>query len=111
MWYMHSYLSSREDIGEAWNFFYHDFLPKNKSFKKTELMDALSMKLMAHNPNHFAKNAPMIKVITKVLLDSYISDTAFGPLGIVEFKEGTFQRVETKVPNTWNNVKTFEKLY
>jgi len=111
MWYMHSYLSSSEDIGEAWNFFYHTYLPKNKIFKKTELSDALSMKLMAHDTNHFAKNAPMIKVITKILIDSYISEAAFGPLGIVEFKKESLHRGRTNIPYKWNSVKTFEKLY
>ena len=32
LWYIHSYLTSSEDIAEAWNYFYHTYLPKNKSF-------------------------------------------------------------------------------
>lgn len=90
--FMHIKLTESEDNAEAWNYFYHTFLPKNSSFTKTELADALSMKLMAHDPGHFGKNAPMIKVITKVLIDSYTSESAFGPLGIVTIKNGVYQR-------------------
>ena len=81
---MHSFLASSEDIGEAWYFFYNDFLTKNESFIKSEVSDAISMKLMSHDPGHFRKNSPMIKVITKVLIDSYISELAFGELEIVK---------------------------
>lgn len=111
LWYMHSYLTSSEDIAEAWNYFHHTYLPKNKSFTKAEVSEALSMKLMSHHPSHFGKNAPMIKVITKVLIDSYISEKAFGPLGIVELKSGVFHRGITKMPFIWNTVEDFVRLY
>jgi len=71
---------------------------------------ALSMKLMAHHPSHFGKNAPMIKVISKVLIDSYVNDAAFGELGIIELKSGVYQRGKTKIPFTWNNEDAFFKL-
>ncbi|RMZ49622.1 hypothetical protein EB822_11170 [Flavobacteriaceae bacterium PRS1] len=108
---MHSYLASSEDVAEAWNYFYHTYLPKNKSFTKPELSDALSMKLMPHHPSHFGKNAPMIKVITKVLIDSYISETAFGTLGIIKQNDEGFDRGHTKVPYKWNNVESFARLF
>ncbi len=95
--YMHTFLASSEDNAEAWNYFYHTFLPKNESFTKLELSNALSVKLMAHDPRHFGENAPMIKVITKVLIDSYISKKAFGPLGILELKNNLLCR--TKIPH------------
>jgi len=111
LWFMHTYLASSEDNAEVWNFFYHTYLPKNKSFTKPELSNALSMKLMPHNPSHFGNNSPMIKVITKVLIDSYISETAFGPLGIVKLKEGIFFRGETKVPYKWKSAENFNALF
>jgi hypothetical protein len=90
--YMHSFLTSTAENAEVWNFFHHIFLPKNKSFTKSELSEAISMKLMPHNPSHFAKNAPMIKVITKVLLDSYISENAFGLLKKIELRSKIYYR-------------------
>jgi len=110
LWYMYDCLISSEENAESWNFFHHTFLPKNKSFSKAELSNALSMKLMAHNPSHFAKEAPMIKVITKVLIDSYISDKAFGPLNILESKDGIFVRKEIKNPKKWTNKEDFAEL-
>jgi len=95
--FMHTFLARSEDNAEAWNYFYHTFLPKNKSFTKSDLSDALSMKLMSHDPGHFGKNAPMIRVITKVLVDSYVSKKAFGPLGIIKLEEGVFCRGNSKV--------------
>ena len=88
--YMYAFLIGAEENAEVWNFFHHTYLPKNKSFTKSELSEAISMKLMPHNPSHFAKDAPMIKVITKVLLDSYISDKAFGSLAIIKVQEAIF---------------------
>lgn len=88
--YMHSFLTNSEKNAEVWNFFYHKFLPQNDHFTKSELSEAISMKLMPHNPNHFAKNALMIKVITKVLIDSYISKKAFGSLEIIKFEGNYF---------------------
>lgn len=111
LWYMHSFLTHSEDNAEVWNYFYYYFLPKNKSFTKEELSEGLSMKLMVHNPSHFKKNAPMIKVITKVLVDSYTSTTAFGPLEILKFKNGRFFQVEKESPYNWTNVESFAKLY
>ena len=90
--YMYSFLTNTEENAEIWNYFHHTFLPRNKSFTKPELSEAISMKLMPHNPSHFAKNAPMIKVITRVLLDSYISEKAFGHLSIIELKENVYYR-------------------
>lgn len=95
--FMHTFLARSENNGEAWSYFYHTFLPKNKSFTKSDLSDALSMKLMSHHPGHFGKNAPMIRVITKVLADSYVSEKAFGPLGIVKLEDGVFLRGNTKI--------------
>ena len=69
------------------------------------------MKLMAHHPSHFGKNAPMIKIITKILINSYISETAFRPLNIIEFKEGSYSKREIKIPYKWNTVKDFSLLY
>jgi Protein of unknown function (DUF4007) len=111
LWYMHSFLTSSEDIAEAWNFFYHTFLLKTNNFTKPELSNALSMKLMSHNPSHFGRNAPMIKVITKVLIDSYISKLAFGQLNIIESKDGAFHKCKIKTPYNWNNVESFSRLY
>ncbi len=88
--HMYSSLTITEENAEVWNFFHHTFLPQNKSFTKSELSEAIFMKLMPHNPIHFAKDAPMIKVITKVLLDSYISDKAFGSLLIVQLENGIY---------------------
>ena len=111
IWYIHNYLVSSEDNAESWHYFYNVFLPKNKSFSKLELSNALSMKLMAHNPNHFSKNAPMIKVITKVLIDSYLSERALGPLNFIEMSEGILVRKAPKRLDNWNNIDAFEKLY
>ncbi len=70
LWYMHSFLANSEDNAEAWNYFYHNYLPKNESFTKPQLSDAISMKLMAHNPGHFGKNRPMIKVTIPMVFNS-----------------------------------------
>jgi hypothetical protein len=91
--YMHSFLTNSEKNAEVWNFFYHKFLPQNESFTRTELSAAISKKLMPHNMNHFAKNAPMIKVILKVLLDSYISEKAFARLQIIGFDGEKIYRI------------------
>lgn len=109
--YMHSFLTNSEENAEVWNYFYYTFLTQNESFTKSELSEALSMKLMPHNPNHFRKNSPMIKVITKVLIDSYISKTAFGSLGIVELKDNIYLRRKTKTPYNWTNTESFTSLY
>jgi hypothetical protein len=111
LWYMHSHLTSSEDIAETWSYFFNTFLKKNKNFTKLELSEGISMKLMPHNPSHFGKNAPMIKVITKVLLDSYIAETGFGPLGILSLKNGVFYNEQKKSPYNWTDVKSFTKLY
>jgi hypothetical protein len=111
LWYMHSHLTSGEDISESWNFFYHNFLPKTSRFSKSELTESISMKLMPHDAKHFGKNAPMIKVITKVLIDSYISDLAFGPLNIVEMNGGVYFRKDIKCPFKWNSCESFKNLY
>jgi len=111
LWYMYNHLISSEDIAESWNYFHYKYLPKNKSFTKSELSNALSMKLMAHHPSHFGKNAPMIKVITKVLLDSYISEKAFGPLNLLKLKEGVFVSGKKGMYNNWGDIKTFSELY
>ena len=111
LWYMYNHLISSEDIAESWNYFHKTYLPKNKSFTKSELSNALSMKLMNHNPNHFRQNAPMIKVITKILLDSYISEKAFGPLNLLKLKEGVFISGKKGMSNNWGDIKTFSELY
>jgi len=111
LWYMHSFLASSEENAEAWNYFYHTFLPKNKSFTKSDLSMALSMKLMAHHPSHFGKNAPMIKVITKVLINSYLSEKAFGILHIVDSFEDRLIRKTSKNPFKWDTAEGFENLY
>tara|TARA_R110002072_G_scaffold155343_1_gene305666 strand:- start:186 stop:776 length:591 start_codon:yes stop_codon:yes gene_type:complete len=111
LWYMHTFLCHSEDNAEAWNYFYHTYLPKNQSFTKEDLSEAISMKLMPHNPNHFKKNAPMIKVITKVLIDSYISDTGFGPIGILTLKNGVFFNEQKKTTYKWDDIESFNKLY
>ena len=111
LWYIHTFLTHSKNNAEVWNYFYNIYLPKNKSFTKSDISEAISMKLMPHNPNHFGKNAPMVKVITKVLIDSYLSKTAFGPLNIIESKEGVFFRSETKNLYKWNSLKDFIKLY
>lgn len=111
LWYMHSFLTSSEENAEAWNFFYNSYLPKNKNFTKPQLSDAISMKLMAHDPGHFGQNAHMIKVITKVMIDSYISDMAFGSLGIIAENKGIYERGNIKNPYTWKDAQSFTKLY
>ncbi len=85
--YMYNFLVSSEENAEVWHYFHHTFLPNNKEFTKQKLSEAISMKLMPHNPSHFAKNAPMIKVITRILLDSYTSAKAFEPLEFIKFQK------------------------
>lgn len=91
--FMHSCLTQSNEHAESWFFFYHEFLPKNESFSKEELSKAISMKLMPHDPKHFGMEAPMIKVITKVLIDSYLSEKAFEPLKLISSKNDTFYKV------------------
>ena len=110
-WFMHSELTNSEENAEAWNFVYHSYLPKKKSFSKQEISDAIAMKLMPHDPGHFGKNAPMIKVITKVLIESYTSDLAFGPLQIVSSKNGQFETNSIKCPYKWSGPSNMIKLY
>ncbi|MBW2938238.1 DUF4007 family protein [Aureisphaera sp. CAU 1614] len=84
--YMYEFLVSSEENAEVWHFFHYTFLPNHIEFTNIELSEAISMKLMPHNPSHFAKNAPMIKVITRVLLDTYLSERAFKTLNIIGLK-------------------------
>lgn len=107
IWFMHTELTKSEENAEAWCFFYNKYLSLTKTFKKDQLQLAISMKMMPHDPSHFGKNAPMIEVITKVLINSYISESAFGPLNIVESNNGTFHRGEIKAPYDWNNLEAF----
>ena len=88
--YLYSSLISSEDNAEVWHFFHHTFLPKHKTFTKEGVANALSMKLMAHNPKHFKKNAPMIKTITRVLMDSYISSNGLGNLNLLSYNNNRF---------------------
>ncbi|WP_298754872.1 DUF4007 family protein [uncultured Psychroserpens sp.] len=111
LWFMHTELTKNEENAEAWHFFFHNFLNKHNSFTKKDLQLALSMKMMPHDPHHFSKNAPMIKVITRVLIDSYISETAFSPLNIIKLKGSVFFRSVTKPFNKWNNIEEFIQLY
>jgi hypothetical protein len=111
LWYMHNYLANSEDNAEAWNYFYHKFLQENKSFTKSDLSMALSMKLMEHDPSHFGKDAPMIKVITKVLIDSYLSKKAFGSLNIIVSNKDKLISGTNNKPLKWNSLEDFKNLY
>lgn len=110
LWCMYSHLISSEDVAESWIFFHFTYLMKNESFTKLDVSKALSMKLMKHNPNHFRESAPMIKTITRVLLDSYISKDAFGPLNLIKLKNGVYHKGKIDIPNNVN-IKDFDKLY
>ena len=82
-WLLHHELTGDSERAEAWNFFAQKFMPSTQEFTVEELQSGLSMKLMSHHPTHFGKNAPMIKVIARKIIQCYTSEEALGGLGII----------------------------
>jgi len=82
-WLLHHELTGDPDRAEAWNFFAQDFMPSTQEFTVGDLQNGLSMKLMSHHPTHFGRNAPMIKVIARKIIQCYANEEALGSLGII----------------------------
>ena len=101
-WFLHHELTGDEERAEAWYYLGHEFLPKHESFTLQDLRDGLSMKLMPHDPKHFASGAPMIKVIARKMVQCYSQSEGLGQLGLVsESADGSFTVNSPVVLGPW----------
>ncbi len=82
-WLLHHELTGDPDRAEAWFYFANDFIVSRQKFSILELQDGLSMKLMPHHPTHFGRDAPMIKVIARKMIQCYTQPEALGDLGFL----------------------------
>ena len=82
-WLLHHELTGDPERAEAWWYFANEFIVSRQSFSVLDLQDGLSMKLMPHHPTHFRRDAPMIKVIARKMIQCYTQPEALGGLGVL----------------------------
>lgn len=99
LWFLHHQLSCEPDRAEAWHYFIHKFRPAHESFTTDDLRRGLIMQLSPHDMKHFGEESTMIPIITKKLLECYTSETALGPLALVqETKPGQYAFSGMEIP-------------
>ena len=107
-WFLHHQLTKLSTNAEAWYFFINNFSKKQQSFTRAELENALSQELMSHSAKHFGFGSPMIKVISRKILECYVKEEALGRLGILSSENSSYEINSKKEMGPWQNHKDFE---
>ena len=111
-WFLHNELTSHPERAEAWQYFANDFMPLHKSFSIADLRKGLSMKLMPHDSKHFGKDAPMIKVIARKMVQCYTEDVGLGQLGFLKETSGSCYQVSSpKQLGPWPTAQKLKDAY
>jgi hypothetical protein len=111
-WLLHHELTGDPERAEAWSYFANDFIASRQRFSIHELQDGLSMKLMPHHPTHFGRDAPMIKVIARKIIQCYTQPEALGGLGFLSTIDNKNVAVhEPKQLGPWKSVAALSSAY
>ena len=111
-WFLHHELTGDAERAESWHFFATEFIVNRLQFTLDDLRDGLSMQLMPHHPTHFGKDAPMIKVIARKIVQCYTQPEALGALELLSY-DGT-RRYSVQSPSDlgpWNTVSALEQEF
>jgi len=112
LWFMHHQLTHKPDRAEAWHFFIHKFRPAHENFTTEDLRRGLILQLSPHDMKHFGEGSTMIRIITRKLIDCYTSETALGPLALVqETSPGHYAFSAVEVPEPRLDTRTLSADY
>lgn len=112
MWFLHHTLTTDPIKVESWHFFANEFLPKQATFTRDDLLMGLAMKLGPHSQKHFGMGSKLNAVIARKLTECYTADHALGDLGLLqqsgidEYKVGRPRRL-----GPWTTPAALEKAY
>ena len=110
-WFLHHELVTDPERSEAWHFFALEFLPKQASFTKDELLMGLMNKLRSHSEQHFGPGSTLNKTIFKKIVEAYTDDSGLGQLGLIKAESDHFKRLNPKVLGPWKTPEALEKAY
>lgn len=111
-WLLHHELTGNPERAEAWHYFAADFISSKKSFTLEELRGGLSMKLMPHDAKHFGRDAPMIKVIARKIVQCYTGPEGLGDLAIIStINAKSFEVRKPKKLGPWKSAAALSSAY
>ena len=67
-WFMHWELTEDATRAESWHYFANYYLPANRQFKRTELIDGLTEMLRSHSEVHFGPGSKLNVVIARKII-------------------------------------------
>ena len=111
-WLLHHELTGNPERAEAWHYFASDFIKTTKNFTLEDLRGGVSMKLMPHDKKHFGRDAPMIKVIARKIIQCYTEPEGLGALGILSTtNKNTFAVQKPKRLGPWKSGAELSSAY
>lgn len=110
-WFLHHELVTDPERSEAWHFFALEFLPKQASFTKDELLMGLMNKLRSHSEQHFGPGSTLNKTIFKKIVEAYTEDRGLGQLGLIKAESNHFKKLNPKILGPWKTPGALEKAY
>lgn len=111
-WLLHHELTGDPERAEAWHYFASNFITTRKSFTLEDLRYGLSMKLMPHDAKHFGKDAPMIKVIARKIVQCYTGAEGLGELAVLsKINSKTFEVNQPEQLGPWESVSALNGAY
>ena len=108
-WFMHWELSQDSHRAEAWHFFINEFLPRQDTFTKAELLEGVMMKLRAHSEKHFGPDSKLNPVIVRKLIECYTEDFALGNLSLINEENKMFVKSSPiKILGPWSRIEAIK---